>query len=76
MEKIDLVKRYLSGDYNDIQLNYWIVQNNFDKKEIRRLIEYTKSTEPFVFLCKLIMIYILFNFIFCFFYSIINFSNS
>lgn len=76
MEKIDLVKRYLSGDYNEIQLNYWIVKNNFDRKEINKLIEYTRSAEPFVFLCKILIIYILFHFAFCFFYSIINFLNN
>ena len=36
--ELDLAKKYLEGQYTDVQLNYWVVQNNFDKQKIENII--------------------------------------
>lgn len=70
--EIDLVKKYLEGQYTEVQLNYWIVQNNFDKQKIENLIQYIKITQPFLLASKLIVGFMLFNFILSLIISIIH----
>ena len=61
MDEVELVKKYLSGEYTDVQLNYWIVQNKFNKKKIENIIEYTRKLEPFVVASTLVALFMLFH---------------
>jgi hypothetical protein len=36
--EIELAKKYISGDYTDVQFNYWIIQNKFSKKRMNHLV--------------------------------------
>jgi hypothetical protein len=73
--EIELAKKYISGDYTDVQFNYWIIQNNFNKKRMKRLVDMIKTTEPFYVFCKLLLIFMFFHFLFCFLYSVFTVTN-
>lgn len=74
--EMNLVKRYVSGDYTDVQFNYLIVQNKFNKRKIRHLINYVKTTEPFYIACKLMIGFMLVHYLFCFVYSVFVYFNA
>ena len=73
--ELELVKKYMSGEYNDIQFNYWSVYYNLDKKKLYRIREYLVSVEPLARVSKFILILIMVHFLFCFFYSISCYLN-
>lgn len=68
--KLELARRYLRGDYNDIQLNYWIVQNKFEKQEIDNLITSVSIFDPFATVCKVLIAFMMMHFIVCVVYSL------
>lgn len=67
--EISLAKKYIAGEYTDVQFNYLIVQNKLNKKKMRRLVEYVKTTEPFYVACKLMIGFMLIHFLVCFAFS-------
>lgn len=72
----ELIKKYIQNEYNDVQLNYIMVQNKFDKNKIYKLIELQKITEPFYAACKVLLGFIIFHYlfsIFCLFFEIFNY---
>lgn len=73
--EIDLAKRYISGDYTDVQFNYLIIQNKFNKKKMKRLANYIKTTEPFYVFSKLIIIFMILHYLFYFLYSVFVLNN-
>lgn len=62
--EIDLAKRYVCGDCNEIQLNYIILENKFDRNKIELLISYYRNVEPFYVACKLLLGFLIFNHVF------------
>lgn len=68
-KEIELARAYLNGELTDVQFNYRLVQNNIDKKRIEILLEEISRYDPISTIVKLLLIYILFNFIFCIFCS-------
>lgn len=38
-KELDLAKRYKNGECNEVQFNFLVVQNKFDKKRIEELAE-------------------------------------
>jgi hypothetical protein len=73
--EISLAKKYLNGDYTDVQLNYWVVQNKFDKQKIENLIDCLRMAEPFLVATKLIIAFILINYLLGFALSVIYFAQ-
>lgn len=73
--EIEFAKKYISGSYTDVQFNYLIVQNKFDKQKIENLIDNIRTTEPFYIFCKLLIILMMFHFLSCFLYSIFMMNN-
>ena len=73
--EISLAKKYLNGDYKDVQLNYWVVQNKFDKQRIENLIDCLRMAEPFLVATKLIIAFILINYLLGFALSVIYFAQ-
>jgi hypothetical protein len=73
--EISLAKKYLNGDYTDVQLNYWVVQNKFDKQRIENLIDCLRMAEPFLVATKLIIAFILINYLLGFALSVIYFAQ-
>jgi len=71
--EMSLAKKYLNGDYTDVQLNYWVVQNKFDKQKIENLIDCLRMAEPFLVATKLIIAFILINYLLGFALSVIYF---
>ena len=65
----ELVRRYISGDFTDVQLNYLIIQNKLDKSRVQNLIEQAKKFEPFIVASKVIIGTMMFHFLMCFLYS-------
>jgi hypothetical protein len=74
-KEIDLAKRYISGDFTDVQFNYLIVQNKLNKRKMRKLVNYVKTTEPFYVFCKLMIGFLIFHFLSCFLYSVFILNN-
>jgi len=69
-EEIDLAKKYLVGEYTDVQFNYLIFQNKIDKNKMNNLIDYLQSISPIIIASKLLLALLFFHFVACFFYSI------
>ena len=69
-KEIDLAKKYLIGEYTDVQFNYLMYQNNIDKNKMNNLINYLESISPIATMCKLLLALLFFHFISCFFYFI------
>jgi hypothetical protein len=71
-KELDLAKKYANGDLTDVQLNYLAFQIGANKRKLKKLAEYFKSTEPFFVAAKLLLGFIVFHLLFCFFYSLYN----
>jgi hypothetical protein len=68
--ELNLVKKQMSGEYNDIQFNYWVVYYNLDKKRLEEIKDDIYSMEPMVRACKFLLAVIMVHFLFCLIYSI------
>lgn len=69
-KEIDLAKRYASGDLTDVQLNYLAFQIGTNKRRLKKLAKYLRNTEPFFVAAKILLLFIVFHLLFCFFYSL------
>lgn len=68
--EMELAQRYIRGDLTEVQLNYLAFQNGSNKRKIRRLAKYVRSTEPFFIVVKLLIGFMMFHFFICLLYSL------
>jgi hypothetical protein len=71
-KELDLAKKYASGDLTEVQLNYLAFQIGTNKRKLKKLAKCLKNTEPFFVATKLLLGFIIFHLLFCFFYSLYN----
>jgi hypothetical protein len=69
-KELELAKRYLEGDCNDIQFNYIVSTEKLDRNRIERLMEQINYNGPMVAAAKMMLLYIMLHFVFCFVYSL------
>lgn len=75
-EEFELALRYMTGDINDVQLNYLSYQGNISKRKIKRLANQISSISPFLTAVGLLILFVLFHFLFLLIYPlIVNFSS-
>jgi len=72
-KELELAKKYVNGDYNEIQLNYIISTNNLNKKNVDLLISFCRTYAPFATFCWVVVLFYIFHLVFCFMYSWNNF---
>lgn len=69
-KEVELAKRYLDGDCNEIQLNYIIHTEGMDGKRVEKLIDYMAYHEPINTVVRLMIVYMISHFAFCLAYSL------
>ena len=75
-KELELAKKYLDGDCNDIQFNYIITTEKLDRNRIERLMEQINYNGPMAAVAKMMLLYIMLHFIFCFVYSLFIYINT
>lgn len=75
-KELELAKRYMDGECNDIQFNYIITTEKLDKNRIELLIEQLSYNGPMASIAKMMLLYIMFHFVFCFVYSMLVYINT
>lgn len=69
-KELELAKRYLEGDCNEIQFNYIIATEKLDRNRVERLVEQINYNGPMASFAKMMLIYIMIHFAFCLIYSL------
>lgn len=70
-KELELAIRYMDGDCNDTQFNYIITTERLDRSRVERLVEQIGYNGPMASIAKMILIYIMIHFVFCFVYSLL-----
>jgi hypothetical protein len=72
-KELELARRYLDGDCNDVQFNYIMTTEKMDKDRMERLIEQISYNSPITSVAKMMLIYIMMHFVFCLLYSLVSY---
>lgn len=70
-KEMDLAKRYVDGDCNEVQFNYLVHSQGLDRERVERLVDELSYNLPMARAAKLMLLYMAFNFLFCLFCSIL-----
>jgi len=71
-KEIDLARRYMDGDCNEIQLNYLINTQNLDRSRIEELVSRMSYAEPMALAAKTVLAMMIVHFVLCLAYSLAN----
>lgn len=71
-KEMDLAKRYLDGDCNEIQFNYMLQAQGLDRERVERLVDELAYSLPLARAAKIMLLYIMFMSLFCLFCSILR----
>ena len=71
-KEIELARRYSTGDCNETQLNYLVSTEKMDRSKVEELIEKMSYGEPMASMAKTVLIMIVFHFLFCIAYSVLQ----
>lgn len=72
-KEMDLARKYLRGEYTEVQFNYWAVQYGSDRERMERAMERISSEMPLAFAAKFILLCMLLHFMACTAYSLVSF---
>lgn len=70
--EILLVRKYLNNEYNDVQFNYWIAKNKFNKIEIYKLVDIARVAIPLYAFSIVLLCIMALHFVFLFCFSAMN----
>lgn len=70
--EIEVARRCLEGDLNETQVNYIITTEKMDRERIDGLMDNLAYSVPMASAAKFIILYIIFNFVFCIFFSLLQ----
>lgn len=68
--EMDVARRCLNGDLNETQINYIAHTEGIDRKKLERLVDDLAYRVPMAAVVKIMLAYMMFNFLFCLFYSL------
>jgi hypothetical protein len=70
--EIILVRKYLNNEYNDVQFNYWIAKNKFNKIKIYKLVDIARVAIPLYAFSIVLLFALAFHIVFLFCFGAMN----
>jgi SOS response regulatory protein OraA/RecX len=75
-EEIEIAKEHLAGRYNEVQLNYVLAQRGIDKYRMESLLEKISRNDPMAVAAKVLVGMMMFHFLACTVYAIVQHIRS
>jgi hypothetical protein len=72
----ELARQYLSGRYTEVQFNYVVVQSGLNKHRMEELLEKISRNEPMAVAAKVVVGMMMFHFLACTIYAIMQHIKS